>query len=414
MENRMNLILVSSRDIVHTIFKLVCKKLNLKLTILEDIEDVVDSSEFVIADEQFIEQINSVRKYAKKTAIITNQDINITYSVNFKIPNPFLPITLIDILTKEIENIKEEEEITKYKNKKNEQEEEFRKNLLKDEETQKQEQAKEQKEELEDDLDNIYDIANDLSDENDDKYGEDENSENIEDLNAPIQTTQTMPKIVTPPQKTDLNIDIKPTNHQPISPKSTINHNDYNNIETPCFEPSNNNDATKNINIDFEEEDGYHEELNDIVAQVADQLNDDSKISIVEVDNARGGILNRKDLESISNIINSKEMSLNENELKAQEEHNNFSGLDSFDNSRKSEVGEDFLALSQIIDQAISDASSIDDVMEDKGFGSSNIVYLKDYDVNDLRPLLNRVNPMLIDSLKNEIPVKIELRLKRK
>jgi hypothetical protein len=385
MENKMNLILVSNREIVHTIFKLVCKKLNLKLTVLKDLEDVTDNSEFIIADEQFTEQINSIRKYAKKTSIITNNDINITYSVNFKIPNPFLPVTLIDILSKEIDNITEEEEIIKYKSKKNQQEEELKKNLIKLEE--------EGQEEQEEELGDVYGIVNEMESE----------SEDFEDLNVPINSTQSMPKIVTPPQKTDLNIDIEDeeafSSHPQIQPQPT---------------PIIDNDVLNNINIDFDEDDGYHEELNDIVAQVADQLNDDSKISIVEVDNARGGILSLKELESISNIINSKEMSLSEKELKEQENKNNFSGLDNFDNSRNSEVGEDFLALSEIIDQAISDVSSIDDVMEEQGFGSTNIIYLKDYDVNDLRPLLNQVNPMLIDSLKNEIPVKIELRLKRK
>lgn len=100
-----HLILVSKTPIVVQIFTLVCKKLNIKLEVLNEpqIDHKVD---IIVCDKNFIDDRFSVFKtYAKRMGAITNEKLSFEAANDFVIPSPFLPSQLEIIIDEQIQEI---------------------------------------------------------------------------------------------------------------------------------------------------------------------------------------------------------------------------------------------------------------------------------------------------------------------
>lgn len=105
----MNLTLVSKTPMVMKIFTLVSNKLNINLIIKDNIE-IEDENDFIIVDEEFInDEFNNLRKYTKKLAAITSDELPFNKTRDFIVNRPFLPTTLEEMLSEQIEFIKEDE-----------------------------------------------------------------------------------------------------------------------------------------------------------------------------------------------------------------------------------------------------------------------------------------------------------------
>ena len=62
----MTLILVSKTPIVIQIFKLICKKLNIGITVVDEPAKILQDYDFVIIDFEFIDDdFNNYKKYSK-------------------------------------------------------------------------------------------------------------------------------------------------------------------------------------------------------------------------------------------------------------------------------------------------------------------------------------------------------------
>ena len=105
----MNLILITKTPMIEKIFSLVCKKLNLTLIVKDDL-DIEDSVDFIIIDEEFVnDDFNSLKQKTKKIAAITSEELPFDKSRDFIINRPFLPTNLEELLQEQIEFIKDEE-----------------------------------------------------------------------------------------------------------------------------------------------------------------------------------------------------------------------------------------------------------------------------------------------------------------
>ncbi len=107
----MDLILITKTPIIEKIFKLVCKKLDLEIIIKDSTsfekEEVYD---LIIVDEEFInDDFNSLKRHTKKLAAITSEELPFEKSRDFIINRPFLPTTLEELLSEQIEYIKEDD-----------------------------------------------------------------------------------------------------------------------------------------------------------------------------------------------------------------------------------------------------------------------------------------------------------------
>ncbi|AXH11631.1 hypothetical protein [Halarcobacter bivalviorum] len=107
----MDLILITKTPIIEKIFKLVCKKLDLEVIIKDSTsfekEEVYD---LIIVDEEFInDDFNSLKRHTKKLAAITSEELPFEKSRDFIINRPFLPTTLEELLSEQIEYIKEDD-----------------------------------------------------------------------------------------------------------------------------------------------------------------------------------------------------------------------------------------------------------------------------------------------------------------
>lgn len=99
------IILISKTPIVIQIFKLICKKVNIDLKVLEsfDIESKVD---LIIADNDYIsEELNHLKSLCSRVGVISNDEISFEIANDFVIPLPFLPSSLQQIIEEQIEII---------------------------------------------------------------------------------------------------------------------------------------------------------------------------------------------------------------------------------------------------------------------------------------------------------------------
>ncbi len=104
----MNLVLITKTAIIEKIFSLVCKKLSLNLIVKNDLE-IKDSIDIIVVDEEFVnDEFNSLKQYTKKLAAIVSEELPFDKSRDFIINRPFLPATLEELLSEQVEFIKED------------------------------------------------------------------------------------------------------------------------------------------------------------------------------------------------------------------------------------------------------------------------------------------------------------------
>ena len=133
----------------------------------------------------------------------------------------------------------------------------------------------------------------------------------------------------------------------------------------------------------------YLEGLADDIAFNMDEENDDSIVPLTALNN--GGILDMKELSNIQNIMTST------NEVKKED----------FDPDN---VDEDWMDLSSIIDQAIVEVNTVSDIytkFDDKPIQ----VYLNDFELEELTPLLNKLDQNIIDSLTDGCEINLQIKL---
>ncbi|MEA1914746.1 MAG: hypothetical protein U9N30_05470 [Campylobacterota bacterium] len=105
-----NIILVSQEKVIIKIFTLVCNKLNINLTVLDN-NYIKQESDLIIVDDQFIDDhFNLIKQYSKQLGAITSQDLPFEKAQDFIIPRPFLPSILESILLEQIQIIEKNDE----------------------------------------------------------------------------------------------------------------------------------------------------------------------------------------------------------------------------------------------------------------------------------------------------------------
>ncbi len=136
----------------------------------------------------------------------------------------------------------------------------------------------------------------------------------------------------------------------------------------------------------------YLESLAHDIAVDIDEDNDDSIVSIASIDN-KGGILDTNDLSEIEDLI----------------EPNRINAENTFANIEEDENQSEWLDLSSIIDQAISEVNTVGDIYSKYDSKPIELV-LNDYELDELTPLLNLLDQDVIDSLTHgkEITVKMK------
>ena len=116
MENIMNksIILVSRKPIIIQIFTLVCKKLHIKLEVLDEVQ-VDHKVDIIIIDNDFIDdRFNVVKSYAKLMGAISKKELPFGSANDFIIPLPFLPSSLENILVKQLDILKKRDNTKTY------------------------------------------------------------------------------------------------------------------------------------------------------------------------------------------------------------------------------------------------------------------------------------------------------------
>lgn len=113
----MNLLLICETTIIEHIFELVCKKLNIDLTVQNN-NNVDERYDLIIVDQNFIDdKFNIIKQFSQKLGAISSEELSFDKSRDFIIPRPFLPTKLEILLKEQIEiikddNIKEKEKIS--------------------------------------------------------------------------------------------------------------------------------------------------------------------------------------------------------------------------------------------------------------------------------------------------------------
>jgi len=107
----MNLLLICETAIIEQIFSLVCKKLDIDLTVSKS-NDVSEKYDLIVIDQNFIDdKFNIIKQFSKKLGAISSEELPFDKSRDFIIPRPFLPTKLQEILKEELKNIIEDDEI---------------------------------------------------------------------------------------------------------------------------------------------------------------------------------------------------------------------------------------------------------------------------------------------------------------
>jgi hypothetical protein len=105
-----NLLLVCETTIIEHIFTLVCKRLNIKLTIQKS-NVVNEKFDLIVIDQNFIDdKFNLIKQFSRKLGAISSEELSFDKARDFIIPRPFLPTKLEALLVEQIKFIKEEKE----------------------------------------------------------------------------------------------------------------------------------------------------------------------------------------------------------------------------------------------------------------------------------------------------------------
>ena len=98
-----SLILVSRKPIVIQIFTLVCKKLNIQLEILNEAQ-IDHKVDILVIDNEFIDdRFNILKSYTKLMGAISKEELPFGSANDFRIPLPFLPSSLEQILDEQLQ-----------------------------------------------------------------------------------------------------------------------------------------------------------------------------------------------------------------------------------------------------------------------------------------------------------------------
>jgi hypothetical protein len=104
------ILLICDAAIIEHIFVLVCKRLNIKLSI-QKTNSVNEKFDLIIIDQSFIDdKFNTIKQFSKKLGAISSEELPFDKSRDFIIPRPFLPTKLEAILAEQIVIIKEDNE----------------------------------------------------------------------------------------------------------------------------------------------------------------------------------------------------------------------------------------------------------------------------------------------------------------
>ena len=92
------LILISKKPIVIQIFTLVCKKLKIKLEVLNEAQ-VDHEVDILVVDSDFIDdRFNILKRYTSLIGAISKEDLPFELANDFLIPLPFLPSSFLPLL----------------------------------------------------------------------------------------------------------------------------------------------------------------------------------------------------------------------------------------------------------------------------------------------------------------------------
>ncbi|WP_419770396.1 MAG: hypothetical protein ACNI3C_00965 [Candidatus Marinarcus sp.] len=119
----MKLLLISRTAIIVKIFTLICKKLDIELTVQMD-NNVDQQMDIIVIDNEYIdERFNALKPFTKKLGAIVAEELPFDKSRDFIIPRPFLPAQLQEILQDQMniihtdaENAKKEAKRYNYSN----------------------------------------------------------------------------------------------------------------------------------------------------------------------------------------------------------------------------------------------------------------------------------------------------------
>ena len=102
-------LLICDTTIIEHIFALVCKKMNIDLTIQKS-TIVNEEYDFIIVDQAFIDDnFNNYKQYTKRLGAISSEELSFSKARDFIVPRPFLPTKLEAILNEQIETLYDDE-----------------------------------------------------------------------------------------------------------------------------------------------------------------------------------------------------------------------------------------------------------------------------------------------------------------
>ena len=133
----------------------------------------------------------------------------------------------------------------------------------------------------------------------------------------------------------------------------------------------------------------YLETLADDIASNIEEENDDSIVPLNTLNN--GGILDTKELSNIQNIMTS---------TKVVQKKDFY--ID--------KIEDEWLDLSSIIDQAIDEVNTVSDIYS-KFENKPISVLLNDFELEELTPLLNKLDQDIIDSLTEGYEINLQIKL---
>lgn len=112
----MNLILITKTAIIEKIFRLICQKTGINITIQNSL-NINENVDFIVVDEEFVnDDFNKLKSYTKKLAAIVSEELPFNKTRDFIINRPFLPNYLEQLLKEQIEFIKDDEKQNKKSN----------------------------------------------------------------------------------------------------------------------------------------------------------------------------------------------------------------------------------------------------------------------------------------------------------
>lgn len=298
-----SLILVSKKPVVIQIFTLVCKQLHIQLEVLHEAQ-IDHKVDIIVIDKEFIsDRFNILKSYCKRIGAISKEEISSFDVANdFRIPVPFIPSQLYEMLDQQI-NI-----LNKRANSK------------------------------------VY----------------------VSNIEVPDQEVQGLEDYYQEETAND----------------QFVVDNEVDSKETSV-------DDTK-IAVD------YLESLADEIVTNVDEEEDDSVVTINSINN--GGVLDNGELSKLEEIVNetTKKVEMSEMEALLNETESN---------------EDEWQDLSSIIDQAIDEVSTVDHVRESISESGPLKVLINNYELEQLKPLLNLLDQNSIDMLSDGEEIDLILKL---